>query len=424
MFFLRFELRFINQVRIYYYQDVDCMYHTSEIARLIRKKLEGSIGPRELLSLEAWARKSTSNSDLLKKLEDEEVVLEDVLNWLELSADEEEGSWIERLERKTFLQIYDTESIHLPKKRKLYLRLLPYVASLLVASFIGFVYLTNVTPLVDSAALQDLEPGANRAIIALSDGRVIELSEDQEEVVIGEELTYHDGSLISQLEKERVLYSELKTPRGGHYRIALPDGTKVWLNADSKFSYPSRFDGERRVVELEGEAYFEVATSYENERRIPFIVKTEHQEIEVLGTEFNVMAYSEDSYVQTTLVEGAVQLHSKSKSLLLRPGEQGVSEGHTLNKRSVDVDQYLGWKNNEFVFYETELKDALKALSRWYDFDVVYEGSIPQTHLYGSISRNKGLSDVLKIMETSGLGFRIERIADKNKLIVLKQNYK
>lgn len=395
------------------------MYNTSEIAKLIRKKLEGNISAQELLILDDWVKNSTSNAELLQRLENEEGILDDVRIWFELPRGEENEGWHERLESKTFTKINKTKTVRFSKVRERSLKFLPYAASLIIASLIGYFYFGQISaeaPLV----LHDLEPGSTKALVTFSDGRVIELNENQGGIVLGEHLTYQDGSLISQFE-ETIVYSELTTPKGGHYHITLSDGTKVWLNADSKLKYPSRFEGGQRTVEVVGEAYFEVASSYTNTgRKIPFIVKNAQQEIEVLGTQFNVMAYAEDAFVQTTLVEGSVKIRSGDKILLLNPGEQSVVEGESINKRNVEIDQYVGWKNNEFVFHETELNEGLKMLSRWYDFDVVYEDTMPDTHLYGTISKENRLTEALKIMKSSGLKFRIEKIGDKNRLIVLK----
>lgn len=392
------------------------MYNTAEIARLVRKKLEGTITDQELLLLKQWAKKSSYNADLLRKVDKEEIVLEDVLDWLKLKEDDH---WTQRLESKTFSKIHGQGVLNRPKKIRFIVRLLPYVAVVTLIAFVGYFYLSQ-SSVEKAIVLQDLKPSVNRASVTLSDGRVIELSNEQRGIVLGKELTYQDGSLISRFDEE-VFYSVLKTSPGGQYQITLTDGTKVWLNAESKLTYPSRFEGGQRVVEIVGEAYFEVTNRYTSSgEKIPFIVKTPQQEIEVLGTQFNVMAYTNDLFVQTTLVEGAVKVYAEREHLYLKPNEQGVLKDGVLHKRVVDVDYYVAWKKNEFVFQETELRDAMKILGRWYDFDVLYEGEVPITHFYGSISREKGLSEVLRIMETGGLKFRIEKIGPRNRLVVVR----
>lgn len=400
------------------------MDNVSDIVFLIRKKIEGTINDQELLALERWTAESTWHADLLKKTEDEEVVLEDVRNWLELRDGEENGAFVQRLESQTLNKIRAKEQNKKPGT-PIFRRFLSYAAMFLILSTAALVfYRINLSDRQQvEVEVQDLTPGTNKAIITLSDGRIIELREDQGAVILGAELSYADGTLIAQLTEDKVVYSTIKTPRGGQYQITLPDGTRVWLNADTKLTYPSRFTGEEREVELTGEAYFEVVPFSIEGSKVPFLVKTAQQEIEVLGTQFNIKAYTDDDVdAQTTLVEGAVQLHASGKTLLLQPGEQGISNEHGLNKKKVEVSQYIAWKNNEFVFEETELKDALKILSRWYDFDLSPESHVPTTHLYGSISRNENLTEVLKIMESSGLRFRIERSGGQNRLIYYMNN--
>lgn len=397
------------------------MYDTSKIATLIRKKLRGVISESELQMLNNWASENTENENLLKELADEDTLLADIKSWLALKNPAEKKAWKKRLSQKTFAKIHGQTMEIVPKERKGTFRLVGYAASILFVIAAGVVFLKK--PMLSKSdskiVLQDLTPGNSRAKLTVDDIGVISLSEVQNGIVSGQNLTYPDGSVILPLQRTEVVYASLETPRGGQYQITLSDGTKVWLNADSKLTYPSRFTGESRVVELSGEAYFEVVSVYEGDRRKPFIVQTSKQRIEVIGTHFNVSAYQEDELVQTTLVEGVVEISSAGSRLLLQPGEQGVSDGQTVRKSEVDLSQYLAWKANKFVFTDTELGTALKMLGRWYDFDVVYEEPIQTTYIYGTISRDKNLTAVLKIMEAGGLRFRIEHKDGANKLIVL-----
>nr|WP_237249411.1 FecR family protein [Sphingobacterium faecale] len=238
---------------------------------------------------------------------------------------------------------------------------------------------------------------------------------------MGESLTYEDGALIVPLTGSEALTCEIHTPRGGQYQVTLSDGTKVWLNADSKLTYPSQFDLDKRVVELVGEAYFEVAKNIVDNVNKPFVVKTKKQEIEVLGTSFNTTAYMDDDCTYTTLVEGKVQIKDGKKEVFLSPGEQCMTTASgLLEKKRVDVSQFVAWRNDEFFFYETELKEVVRMLGRWYDFETVNEESIPDTHMYGTISREKRLTEVIHLIQASGLKFRIEKKDNKNYLIVLR----
>lgn len=394
------------------------MSDVSKIAKLIKMKLEGSIDAQGLAVLENWGKENPENAKLLQKVENGDLVLKDVLLWLEIQEGDDE--WIEKLTEKTFEKIHAEKEIHFPEKRKSVRRFLPYAASL-VLMFLGtYAYIQYQTTENERAfEVEDLAPGSHKALITLSDGRTIELNENQNEVVLGERLTYADGSPISDFENEAV-DMQVTTPKGGQYQITLKEGTKIWLNSDSKLVYPSRFEKNRREIEIIGEAYVEVATHYHKGEKTPFIIHVGEQKVEVLGTQFNIKAYEEESAIQTTLVEGLVKVHAGNEEILLEPGEQSVMESGKLKKRKVDVDPYLAWKNDEFMFFETELKEAMAILARWYDFEVVYETDLPETHLYGTISRKKSLTEVLKIMETSGLRYKIENRENKNKLVLLK----
>lgn len=394
------------------------MKDTTEISRLIKKKLEGSITAQEQLILDKWAAASASNAKLLDDLRNEDLILGDLANWLELNSNDRERRWTDRLADATLDKIRHRDETHAPKVRRFnYRQFIPYAAALLVFFLSAILLLTPSKVETQVVYIEDLSPGKNRAQLTLADGQTISLSETQDGIILGDAVTYEDGSIISASVKEAAAQLELRTPRGGRYQVTLTDGTKVWLNADSKLSYPSKFTGDTRLVELEGEAYFEVSKSKTGQR---FVVKTAQQEIEVLGTHFNVMAYNDEIKVQTTLAEGSVKVLSAGKELTLSPGEQSIFNGQSLAKRRVEVDQYLAWIHNEFLFDDTELKDVLKLLGRWYDFETVYEKNISANYLYGSISRSQSFNQVLKILESSGLKFRLEKHAGRNRLVVLK----
>ncbi|ERJ60902.1 FecR family protein [Sphingobacterium paucimobilis] len=389
------------------------MYDTSEIARLIKRKMEGTITADELMELSELAKKNPSIDRLLLMVEDDRTLLEDTAMYLSLSMEQEKTDRQKRILENTL------SKIHQRPKVALYRRLLPYVAAILVLSLISLVYYSLEVKKSPVMALQDLAPGTNRASITLSDGRIIELSEDQHGVVLGDQLQYEDGTLIHNLDQEEVFSATIATPKGGQYQITLSDGTKVWLNADSKLTYPSKFKGEDRMVELQGEAYFDVSTLSKNGKKTPFIVKTVEQQVVVHGTQFNLKAYADDQGdVLTTLIEGAVSLHVGGNTLPLVPGEQGVRSKQGLRKRKVDVEPYIAWKDNRFVFEEVELREALKVLSRWYDFDFSIDNAVKPIHLYASINREKSFKEVLKILESSGIRFRLERIGERNKLLI------
>lgn len=204
-------------------------------------------------------------------------------------------------------------------------------------------------------------------------------------------VTYNDGSVVannnnsqnSTLSSSGIL--KASTPRGGTYQIVLSDGTKVWLNASSELKFPASFNQtKQRSVELSGEAYFEVAKN----KMKPFMVRSNGQEIEVLGTHFNVNSYLDEKVTKTTLLEGAIKLSQLKRdnpaSYVLRPGQQAVA-GNTVVIRNVDAMDVIDWKNGMFIFNKESLESIMRKLSRWYDVDVVFEDEKLKSKLLGGL---------------------------------------
>lgn len=266
---------------------------------------------------------------------------------------------------------------------------------------------------VATAVTHDIAPGGNRATLILSDGRKVDLSEMQSGIVVGETgiLYENETENIVALEQDVQLLT-LSVPKGGTYQVTLSDGTKVWLNATSTLTYPSRFSEIERVVEIEGEAFFAVA---EDQTR-PFKVVSRDQEITVLGTEFNVSGYPDGSDVETTLVEGSIQLRvdASGEVVTLVPNEQSVLSGAGIHTRSVDIAPYIAWKNGEFNFNNTAFDDMMKQISRWYGVNVIYEGVIPHDKFSGTLSRNVTLQTVLEFLRISEIKYRLQ----ENDLII------
>jgi len=285
---------------------------------------------------------------------------------------------------------------------------IPYAAAAIVVFFIGFFLLYNEEvkksqPDTPVAIL----PGGNRATLVLADGRSIDLSESQSGIVLGRELTYGDGSLV--LGKESISGIQqltMKIPKGGTYRVTLPDGTKVWLNAESILKYPSRFEGFQRCVNLSGEAYFEVAK--DNKR--PFRVTTAGQDLEVLGTQFNITAYDSESAIKTTLVEGSVRVTNLKAGVdnTLKPGQQSIITGRNTDIKKVSTQQFSAWKDGFFIFEGTPFPEVLEQLARWYDIQIEYRKK-PTKTFSGKMKRNARLESVLDFFKGSGIQFRLER---------------
>ncbi|MDR3711723.1 MAG: FecR domain-containing protein [Puia sp.] len=211
-----------------------------------------------------------------------------------------------------------------------------------------------------------------------------------------------------------VVYNTLTTPAGGQYRLTLPDGTRVWLDASSSIVYPTVFAGDERKVEVRGQAYFETV---KNEKK-PFIVQCGAMMVQVLGTGFNINAYEDEAAIRTTLLEGAVKVVAGGHSEVLDPGQQAqLNKRGGINVVRADVDETVAWKNGFFSFRHADIQTVMRQLCRWYDVSVKYEGAVSKEGSFsGEIGRNLSLKDVLNGLQLSRIHYRIE--ADK-KLVIL-----
>ncbi|AMR33155.1 hypothetical protein A0256_17895 [Mucilaginibacter sp. PAMC 26640] len=261
----------------------------------------------------------------------------------------------------------------------------------------------------------DALPGSNKAVLTLTNGKTIVLDNAQNGTLAKQGETVvnktNDGQLVYNASiagkaDEPVAINTITTPRGGQYQIKLPDGTQVWLNSASSLKFPTRFSGDSRNVEITGEAYFEV---FKNPL-MPFKVKTSRAEIEVLGTHFNIMDYTDESVMKTTLLEGAVNVITGTSSKKLKPGQQAQIKtgGQTKVVDDVDVDDETAWKNGIFQFNDAGVDKILRQASRWYDVDVVYKGKVPDREFTGRISRNVKASELLNMLKYTGIDLKIE----------------
>lgn len=278
-------------------------------------------------------------------------------------------------------------------------------------SFGLYTYLDKNKPIQQYkvAAKADIRPGKNKAVLRLANGQTINLNSDKKGIVVKtDELVYNDGTQINTntLNAKVAANNIIATPVGGQYQIILQDGTKVWLNSASSLSYPTRFTGGERKVEITGEAYFEVA----HLKAMPFKVMSKGQTVEVLGTHFNVMAYDNEEAIKTTLLEGSVKVSNKSTAKHLVPGQQAQVTGqHITIAKNVDLEEVISWKNGYFKFNE-DIKSIMNKISRWYDIDVIYKPGVDLNQTFsGEISKSRNVSALLKVMELTGnVNFKIE----------------
>lgn len=285
---------------------------------------------------------------------------------------------------------------------------------LLIGGLFFFLYKNSNTALILSAKIENLDvlPGTDKAILTLANGSKVILDEktaenisDTQGVKISKtkdgQLVYSVLNIDALPNSEKISFNTIQTPKGGQYQVVLPDGTKVWLNAASSLKYPEVFIGNQRKVELTGEAYFEVAKN----KNKPFHVKIQNQDVEVIGTHFNINGYPDDQTIKTTLLEGRVMVSNSSSVKTLKPGEQAIAglAKNSIIKVSSDVDtnDETAWKNGLFQFNDADLKIILNQLERWYDIKIDYS-SIPKKRYNGMVPRKSKLSEVLKMLEKTG----------------------
>lgn len=367
---------------------MDSNKHTfQEIARLILLNRYGKAEKWQMIELEEWLKESEENRNFYTKVLSHSYLEEGLEEYIQYDADD---AW-KQLKIK----------MH-PRKRRFFVRLLPYAA--LLACIIG---LTVLWQTQDSESVQRgmttvaILPGSSKAQLVLSNGRQIELEAKNDRLcrrVEGENFE-NTGELLDYRRQgsteNAVQIHTLRIPRGGEYQIILSDSTRVWVNADSELQYPDHFMGDKRKVVLKGEAYFEVAKDTSH----PFYVEVGDMNVKVLGTSFNISAYP-NSKRQTTLVEGCVTINWNQQQVMLHPGQQATENIRELQVREVNVANYVGWIDRRFVFKDKLLGEVLEDLERWYDVEIfVTDDKIRNLHFTANFQKYENMDKVLKIIE-------------------------
>lgn len=305
------------------------------------------------------------------------------------------------------------------KTRRISRDLIWWAASILLVAGLAVSYfkqmdIQSVEEDRTSLAAYDIAPGGNNAVLTLSNGKTFVLDSTEQQLVTHEGSIGYDGGKGLLALDDSVYELTLATPRKGQYQAVLPDGTRVWLNAESKISYPSRFTGADRKVSVEGEVYFEVA----KRQGAKFIVQLDGgRQVEVLGTHFNINAYPDFSDVKTTLLEGSVRVVSPDRAqVTLRPNEQATQKrnGNAIRVDRVNAADIVAWKNNKFNFEGLHFEEIMSQIERWYDVEVEYKNEIPKVEFYGEMGRQNTLLYVLKVFENSGIKLQLKG----NKLLV------
>jgi len=388
-----------------------------EIPVLIEKLNQGTLTEEEKILLDAWYMKYAEEQEMTFDPD----LLDYHLNLIDASV-------------KNKLVAHGFTGDHIAKKQVALWPRIAVAASIVLAFGLGFYLIKkdkNDLPHEDHIASQSIAPGGNKAILILADGSKISLTDAADGKLAsqaGISITKaKDGQLIYSIVDQKTNtanndFNTIETPSGGQYMINLPDGSKVWLNAESSLKFPVSFANKNeRRVELNGEAYFEVAkvnlkgaknrTEGLPKDRMPFVVSSNGQEVHVLGTHFNINAYDNESSVKTTLLEGSVLVNrtGAKKSVKLIPGQQANLTSDNISLRNVDLEQVVAWKNGLFMFDGEPLTQVMKQVSRWYNVDIVYQDDLSGIFIGGSVSKFSNIRDVLDILELTGkIKFKIE----------------
>lgn len=264
----------------------------------------------------------------------------------------------------------------------------------------------QVVAVTNNITKKDIGPGSDKAVLTLANGKKITLGDAQNGVLSkqgnaaisksGNGIVIENSNESKKSEADNAM-NTIAIPRSGKYNITLADGTRVWLNSASALSFPATFTGTERKVALTGEAYFEVAKN----KTMPFKIDVNgKQVVEVLGTHFNISAYTDEQSISTTLLEGSVKINYRNRSTLIKPGQMAVSDQDKgVTVKPANIEEVMAWKNDSFIFNNESITSIMKKISRWYDVDVVFKGDMTNINFYGNFSRSKGLASLLKNIE-------------------------
>lgn len=380
--------------------------HILKIQQLLLSKLQRTITEEQQQELDLWLSKRSDNQTLLEELRNEE--------WL--------------AEQLAVFESIEVKPLHIfPQRRSFIIRHWGWVAvaSVMLIASAG-IYLWNNSRSVNTSTgtivvKRSIQPGKDGAILTLADGSEIVLDSLGNGVVAaqnGAQAVINNGSLVynpTAEEIKKVDYNTIHTPRGRQFNILLPDGSRAFLNCDSRIKFPTSFHKER-IVEVSGEVYFEVTKN----PNLPFTVQMPNKSsIRVLGTSFNVNAYNDEPALNATLFEGRIQYTSSDKQFDLTPGKQ-LEEGsdgkcivHNLSEER--LNDVIAWKKGEFNISGSNFSTLLRQLSRWYNVEIEVAGTLPVTRFSASISKKIPLENILESLEPEGITWR----QSGNKIIVM-----
>ena len=365
-----------------------------KISRLIAKKLMGVILPEDEEKLNAWLEEDARNKDLYRRI-------------LEVENFSTRDMYAKRLDVEHTWDALKEQLAGQRKRRSLFSSWqIGVAASVILLVGIGLYWGFNKKPKVKQVEVAaHVEMGGAKAILVTSRGDEIVLQDSSVQLITlgGGMVAKNDGSQVSYKEnegtgKDDVLeYNTIRVPRGGEYKLFLSDNTEVFLNSDSEIRFPVKFGKGKRDVFLRGEAFFVVTKDASR----PFVVNAnDKMSVEVLGTQFNLQAYPDDAFVETTLNEGAVRVFNGKQGVRLRPDEQAVYDEGKFTVRKVDASSYSAWKEGRFMLLNHSLENIMTRLARWYNIDIFWENpEVKEYHFSGELARYEDFTEILRMLE-------------------------
>jgi transmembrane sensor len=364
-----------------------------KIEELVKKYLDGSATPAEREQLDSWYRNRQLNTK----------------EWEADSLDE-----VQHVKDEMFSVISKQT---FPKRSY---KLIPNVYKYVAAASIILV-IVSVTIFYNSKGNSDsmansqvnITPGTNGAILTLANGESVTLGKNALSKISKSTsaINHCEDSLLEYKNSQgktdkQIAYNTLTTPKGHKFTLVLSDGTKVYMNAGSSLQYPETFTGSERIVKLTGEAYFEVV----HNSKSPFKVQVKNQIIEDIGTSFNIYAYADEPYTSVTLVDGSVKVKNNENEAIIKPGQKATTSDNSNNitVKTADFESDLAWRSDLFHFEDVQLAVVLKQISRWYDLEIDYDGTIPSKTINGEIYRNMNGAQVLIILKNLGVNYKLE----------------
>lgn len=361
----------------------------SDIIELISKYCQRNISEAEFIELEKWLNQNTENRQVLSE-------------YLVFFKKVRMVGFYDNLHQK---EAWNIVRGRLKRRKKQPLRAwFRYAAILLVpiVLYVSYLIIQGEDKTTFVTDVQVIEPGSSKAILYTSQGQEISLEESIELKETDGTVIQNQANVIKYIQPEtkpeELVYNTLHIPRKGEFQLELSDGTKVWLNSDTKLIYPTQFANDIRELELNGEAYFEVAEDQER----PFVLSFKGFSVQVLGTAFNVKAYEDECQAQTTLVEGSIKVENgENETKILIPGQQAVIFENNLGieVKQVETQLYTSWKDGMFRFRSMTLREIMKVFSRWYDVEVQFEEEeLGMLHFSGNLMRYKEINPHLKLI--------------------------